>query len=99
MDHGFIDTKFPSDACMHPPDVDWMEPITTSASASGENVGSNDEQDDPADLAATTGAYGRADEAGTRGGRGGEGGGAAAQGEGAAPELATKVGGKNIYDY
>ncbi|CAN0509018.1 unnamed protein product, partial [Laminaria digitata] len=64
VDHGFIDTKFPSDACIHPPDVDWMEPITASASTS---TSSSDEEDNSADKQEGSAA----DVAGARVGEGG----------------------------
>ncbi|CAB1102552.1 GH5 [Ectocarpus sp. CCAP 1310/34] len=35
VEHGFIDTDFPEDACIHPPATDWAEPLGTDGSGSG----------------------------------------------------------------
>lgn len=36
VEHGFIDTDFPDDACIHPPATDWAEPLDTDGSSGGD---------------------------------------------------------------
>lgn len=33
VDHGFIDTEYPHDACIHPPATDWAKPLQSDSGA------------------------------------------------------------------
>lgn len=47
VEHGFIDTDYPHDACIHPPTTDWAEPLVTDGDSGGDDGG-----DGSAELAA-----------------------------------------------
>ena len=36
VEHGFIDTDYPHDACIHPPATDWDKPLVTDSDDEGE---------------------------------------------------------------
>ncbi len=36
VEHGFIDTEYPHDACIHPPTTDWAEPLITDSDNSAD---------------------------------------------------------------
>lgn len=46
VEHGFIDTEYPHDACIHPPATDWDKPLVTDGDAADSSDG------DEAELAA-----------------------------------------------
>lgn len=56
VEHGFIDTKYPHDACIHPPATDWAKPLVTDKDSDGDGDDSGDAVDadaaDGAELAA-----------------------------------------------